>query len=88
MPCVGSVAGILYIDGQAVLLTVNMEIIVKLGLLLYYSRHGVQIPVRIARKARLSYDDFLYISHQPVRNWACAADPKSAGCLSCLPTPI
>jgi hypothetical protein len=43
--------------------------------------------VRIARKARLGYDDFLYISQQARKKLACAGDAKSAGCLSCLPTP-
>ena len=33
--------------------------------------------VRIARKARLGYDDFLYISrNKPARSWACAGHPK------------
>ena len=44
--------------------------------------------VRIARKARLGYDDFLYISQQARKKLACAGDAKSAGCLSCLPMPI
>jgi hypothetical protein len=44
--------------------------------------------VRIARKARLGYDDFIYISQQARKKLGCAGDAKSAGCLSCLPTPI
>jgi hypothetical protein len=44
--------------------------------------------VRIARKARLGYDDFLYISQQARKKLGCAGDAKSAGCLSCLPMPI
>jgi len=44
--------------------------------------------VRIARKARLGYDDFLYISQQARKKLGCAGRSKSAGYLSCLPMPI
>ena len=44
--------------------------------------------VRIARKARLGYDDFLYISQQARKKLGLPEDAKSTGCLSCLPTPI
>ena len=44
--------------------------------------------VRIARKARLDYDDFLYISQQARKKLGLRRHPKSAGCLSCLPMPI
>jgi hypothetical protein len=45
--------------------------------------------VRIARKARLGYDDFLYISQQARKKLGLRRGrKKSAGCLSCLPMPI
>jgi hypothetical protein len=44
--------------------------------------------VRIARKARLGYDDFLYISQQARKKLGLARGAKSAGYLSCLPMPM
>ena len=45
--------------------------------------------VRIARKARLGYDDFLYISQQARKKLGLhPGGAKSAGYLSCLPMPI
>jgi hypothetical protein len=44
--------------------------------------------VRIARKARLGYDDFLYISQQARKKLGLAAAARSAGYRSCWPMPI